>query len=87
MAALIRKEGLKKDDAETQALEDVACLVFLDDGLVEFENGFAGGEEKVVDILRKTWGKMGPRGRELALGLGRERGGRIAELVGMALNG
>lgn len=87
VAALIRKEGLKKDDAETQALEDVACLVFLDDGLVEFENGFAGGEEKVVDILRKTWGKMGPRGRELALGLGRERGGRIAELVGMALNG
>ena len=87
VAVLIRKEGLRKEDAETQVLEDVACLVFLDDGLEEFERGFAGGEEKVVDILRKTWGKMGPRGRELALELGRERGGRVAELVGMALNG
>ncbi|KAF1832989.1 hypothetical protein BDW02DRAFT_570496, partial [Decorospora gaudefroyi] len=37
VAALIRKEGLKEGDAETQILEDVACLVFLDDQFEAFE--------------------------------------------------
>jgi hypothetical protein len=32
-----------------------------------------------VDILRKTWGKMSPRARELALGL--DLPGAIAALV------
>ncbi len=63
VAALIRKENLKKDD-ETQVLEDVACLVFLDDQFEEFEKQH--DEEKIVSILRKTWGKMSHRGHELA---------------------
>lgn len=83
VAALVRKEDLKRDE-ETQVLEDVACLVFLDGGLEEFERGFEGGEEKVVGILRKTWGKMSGRGRELALGIGEGRG-RVGELVARAL--
>src|SRR5207237_8811472 len=33
--ALVRKEGLKTDP-ETQTLEDVACLVFLEDELADF---------------------------------------------------
>lgn len=36
VAALVRKEDLKVDE-ETQALEDVACLVFLDDQFEAFE--------------------------------------------------
>jgi hypothetical protein len=64
VAALIRKEDLKKDH-ETQTLEDVACLVFLDDQFEEFEKEH--DEEKIISILKKTWGKMSERGHELAL--------------------
>lgn len=64
VAALIRKENLKQDE-ETQVLEDVACLVFLDDQFEEFEKEH--NEEKIVNILKKTWGKMSERGHELAL--------------------
>ncbi|KAH0537514.1 hypothetical protein FGG08_005689 [Glutinoglossum americanum] len=65
VASLIRKEDLKNDE-ETQVLEDVACLVFLDDQFEEFERDL-GDEEKVVGILKKTWGKMSEGGHKLAL--------------------
>lgn len=80
VAALVRKEDLKKDQ-ETQALEDVACLVFLDDQFEEFEKGY--DEEKIISILRKTWGKMSDRGHELALQI--QMSDRAKELVGKAL--
>ncbi len=64
VAALIRKDDLKKDE-ETQILEDVACLVFLDEQFEEFEK--LHDEEKIINILRKTWSKMSERGHELAL--------------------
>ncbi|OJJ97855.1 hypothetical protein ASPACDRAFT_79990 [Aspergillus aculeatus ATCC 16872] len=81
---LIRKEGLKgkEVDAEAQVLEDVACLVFLEEQLEGFQDGYE--EEKVVAILRKTWGKMSERGRGLALTEVR-LGERGRELVGLAL--
>ncbi|KAH8427996.1 DUF4202 domain-containing protein [Aspergillus melleus] len=88
VAALVRKEDLKKEDAETQVLEDVACLVFLDDQLVGFagEKGAEYGEEKMLGILRKTWAKMSERGRELALQV--EIGDQgVRELVGRAVAG
>lgn len=65
-AALIRKENLSNDE-ETQVLEDVACLVFLDDQFDEFEKRPEIDEEKIVGILRKTWVKMSSKGQELAL--------------------
>ncbi|KAI1822895.1 hypothetical protein F4861DRAFT_540510 [Xylaria intraflava] len=68
VAALVRKEGLAVD-AETQVLEDVACLVFLDDQLDDFEKRADVDEDKMVNILRKTWAKMSARGREIALGM------------------
>lgn len=80
---MVRKEDLRKQDEETQVLEDVACLVFLDDQLEGFEKGL-GDEEKVVSILRKTWGKMSEKGRELALGISMSE--RAKELVGKALS-
>ena len=82
VAQLIRKEDLKKDD-ETQVLEDVACLVFLDDQFEEFERQH--DEAKIVRILQKTWGKMSNRGHDLALEIAMNE--RCKELVGKALAG
>ncbi|KAI9776419.1 MAG: hypothetical protein M1835_005524 [Candelina submexicana] len=80
VAALIRKENLKKDE-ETQVLEDVACLVFLDDQFEAFEKEH--DEDKIVGILKKTWGKMSERGHELALEIAMSE--RASELVKKAL--
>ena len=82
VAALIRKEDLKEDE-DTQTLEDVACLVFLDDQFEEFEK--LHDEDKIVGILRKTWGKMTERGHELALGV--PMSDRAKSLVARALSG
>jgi len=79
---LIRKQGIKRDP-EAQTLEDVACLVFLKHYLEEFAADHE--DEKVVDILRKTWAKMSPRGHDAALALGLK--GRGGELVARALAG
>ena len=63
---LIRKKQLKTDE-ETQTLEDVICLVFLEN---YFEDFAAKHEkEKIIDILQKTWGKMSERGHQAALQL------------------
>ncbi|CCE29998.1 hypothetical protein E4U22_004871 [Claviceps purpurea] len=84
IAALIRKEGLATDD-ETQVLEDVACLVFLDDQLDTFEAKEHVSEEKMVIILGKTWAKMTEQGRKLALEM--DLSDRARMLVGRALEG
>lgn len=65
-ADLIRKRRLKLDP-ESQLLEDCACLVFLESYLADFAP--RQGEERMVDILRKTWRKMSPRARREALAL------------------
>ena len=82
IGALIRKEGLKEDE-ETQILEDVACLVFLDDQFEAFEKEH--DEEKIIKILQKTWGKMTEKGHELALQI--PMSGRPQELINKALAG
>ncbi|MCJ1481270.1 hypothetical protein MMC06_001427 [Schaereria dolodes] len=82
ISSMIRKENLKKDE-ETQILEDVACLVFLDDQFEEFEKEH--NEDKIINILRKTWIKMSERGHELALEI--TMSGRAKELVTKALSG
>lgn len=89
VGSLIRKEGLlgKKEgevDEEVQMLEDVACLVFLDDQFEGFEQGLKD-EEKIIGILQKTWKKMGQKGREVALGM--EMGERQRALIEKALAG
>ena len=60
---LLKKKGLKTD-TETQTLEDVACLVFLESYFWDFSRLHDG--EKIIGILRKTWAKMSPRGQEAA---------------------
>ena len=64
--ALLRKEKLKQD-ADTQLLEDVGCLVFLEYYFADFARKHE--EAKLVEILRKTWRKMSPCGRDAALKL------------------
>lgn len=62
--------NLKKNfptDPEARVIEDALCLMF-------FEHQFADiareqPEEKVIGILRKTWKKMTPKAREIALGM------------------
>ena len=61
---LIRKER-RHDDPLSQAVEDTACLVFLEGYLEGFSK--RQDEAKLVEILRKTWSKMSPSARELAL--------------------
>ncbi|WP_416443590.1 DUF4202 domain-containing protein [Leeuwenhoekiella sp. A16] len=63
---LIKKKLIKKDEG-TQTLEDVICLVFLENYLEEFAAKHP--DEKIVDILQKTWGKMSEEGHEAALQL------------------
>jgi hypothetical protein len=61
---ILRKDGIKRD-ADVQALEDCACLVFLEFHFAAFTREH--NEEKLLDILRKTWKKMSDGGHELAL--------------------
>ena len=69
-ATWVSKSALKTN-AGSQALEDAAVLVFLESEIGAFAEQHADyPREKFVDILRKTWRKMSPRARELALGLG-----------------
>lgn len=63
---LLRKERLKQD-AEAQTLEDVACLVFLEDHLAEFAPKH--DENLILDIIAKTWVKMSAAGQQAALAL------------------
>ncbi len=85
VATWVSKTGLKTN-AGTQALEDAACLVFLENEIADFAAGHADyPREKFVDIIRKTWKKMSPRGQDLAKGLALPPA--ISALVGEAITG
>lgn len=61
---ILLKKLIKKNE-ESQALEDTICLVFLDYYFDEFAAKHS--DEKVIDILQKTWVKMSAKGHEAAL--------------------
>ncbi len=51
----------------SQALEDAACLVFLDSEIAHFAATHADyPRDKFIDIIRKTWRKMSPAAHTLA---------------------
>jgi hypothetical protein len=79
VSAIIRKRGLGRD-ADVQTFEDALSLVFLETQLHEF--GPTVDEEKLVNILRRTWNKMSPDGHAAALGF--EFSERDRRLIGMA---
>ncbi len=92
--ARVRELLLKKrlrSDPEVQLLEDAVCLTFLELEYDDFVR--AHPPEKVVDVLRKTWEKMSPRGHAQARSLvarAAATGGLSPEavrLVGEAIGG
>lgn len=85
VAFLIQKKKIKKDE-ESQALEDVICLVFLQYYLADFEAKLKeeNKDDKMVDIIRKTWAKMSSKGHEAALRL--DLPDKTAALVKQALS-
>ncbi len=79
---LLLKKQLKRDP-QVQMLEDVICLVFIRHYLEDFATRHS--EEKLVDIIRKTWGKMSPDGHAAALQI--PLSSQMQALVGKALQG
>lgn len=85
VATWVSKSGLKVN-AGTQALEDAAVLVFLENEIGDFAAQHAEyPREKFIDILRKTWRKLSPSGQQAALVL--DLPPAIAALVTDALSG
>ena len=66
--AIVRKQGLGSDP-EVQVFEDALCLVFIETQFRELADRL--GDEKLVDVTRKTIAKMSDAGiarlRELSL--------------------
>lgn len=63
---MVRKERIKADP-EAQTVEDCASLVFLEHEYVEFAPKYT--DEKLKDIVAKTWKKMSDAGHAQALEL------------------
>ena len=67
VCALVKKERLKTD-VESQTLEDVVVLVFIENYLEEFINKHGNFDEtKIMDIVDKSLRKMTAKGRQAAL--------------------
>lgn len=63
----VGKKGIKVNP-DTQLLEDVTDLVFIEYYMLEFAGKHAEYDEgKWVDIIRKTWHKMSERAQQFAL--------------------
>jgi hypothetical protein len=79
VATWVSKTGLKTNPG-TQALEDAACLVFLENEIAAFAaHHHDYPRDKFVDILRKTWRKMSVPAQTFARGLALRP--EIADLV------
>ena len=64
--SIMLKKQLKQD-ADTQTLEDALCLVFLETQFEDLKE--KEPEEKMREILVKTWRKMSPKGRDMSFGI------------------
>lgn len=63
----VSKKSLKTNP-DTQLLEDVSALVFIEHYMLAFANKHPEyDEDKWIDIIRKTWRKMTEPGHEFAL--------------------
>lgn len=66
-SAIISKKNLKTDP-ETQLMEDIVDLVFIEHYMVGFATSHPEYDEaKWIVIIKKTWNKMSPRAHEFAL--------------------
>ncbi len=86
VAAILRKQKLKADP-DTQLMEDVACLVFLERYFQEFHQQHDDYDQaKWMRILQRTWSKMSEAGHQAALGLVGTLPETLQELIGAALH-
>jgi len=84
---ILTKRELRQDE-DTQLLEDVACMVFLERYFADFYEEKADYDrEKWLRIVRRTWGKMSPRGHEAALKLAEGMPAHLQALMEEALAG
>jgi hypothetical protein len=63
----INQKKSMKLDADVQVMEDALCLSFLEFEFAEFAAKHA--DDKIVDIVQKTWRKMSDRAHQVALTL------------------
>ncbi len=64
---IISKKNLKSDP-ETQTMEDIVDLVFIEHYMLAFAGQHPEYDEaKWITIIKKTWNKMSPRAHEFAL--------------------
>lgn len=71
VASIVQKKK-RQSDPEAQALEDCACLVFLEHEIDAFawpERGPHRDDAELVPIVQKTWAKMSEKARARALAL------------------
>jgi hypothetical protein len=80
LRSILLKEGLRTN-SDMQTMENALCLVFLEFQYEDFLD--LHDEEKMIRILKKSWGKMSEPGRQAALGLRFSEKG--ATLIGKAL--
>lgn len=80
---ILRKEG-RLNDPEVQALEDIACLVFVEHYFVAFGDKFNYDDDKLVDIVKKTLRKMSPKAHASAGGISLPE--RHTQVIGRAVS-
>ena len=84
--AAVGKRGLKVNP-DTQMMEDVTDLVFLEHYMLDFAGKHADySEEKWLDIVRKTWKKMSERAHTFATGGGIKLPEPLVPLILKAIN-
>ena len=84
--AAVGKRGLKVNP-DTQMMEDVTDLVFLEHYMLDFAGKHADySEEKWLEIVRKTWKKMSDRAHAFATGGGIKLPEPLVPLILKAIN-
>lgn len=63
---IVQKRGIA-EDPDVQIMEDALCLVFLETQFDDLREKTP--DDKMIEILRKSWSKMSPAGRNAALSL------------------
>lgn len=81
---LLRKIGLARDP-EVRTFEDAICMVFFEMDFVDL--AAKHDDDKIIDVLQRTWAKMSPAGHAAALELAKELPGRERALVEAAVAG
>lgn len=83
---MVAKKNLKSS-ADSQLLEDVSALVFLEHYMLDFYRRHPEyNEEKWIGIIQKTWDKMSERGRGFVLEGGVRLPQELATIVSRSIS-